>query len=89
MTKVSVHREDVRAELRKRHGTIAEFARVNGVSPQVIKDFFRGKSNAAKRMVARELGLDPDHMVLVTGTLPPKRRNSTRSLDAQHEKRAA
>lgn len=46
MLAVSLHPEDIRATLRKRHGTLARFAGANGLTKQHVADFLRGRTSA-------------------------------------------
>lgn len=65
-----MHREDVKAFLRKRFGSLEAFAAANGLLPQQVRDLLRGKSSAAKAAVAAELGIDPDHFVISSAPVP-------------------
>lgn len=38
------HREDIKAELRKKHGSVAEFERRTGLPKRSVKDVLDGKS---------------------------------------------
>jgi len=37
-----LHREDIKAAIRKRYGTIREFSRQNGLGATAVSDMFRG-----------------------------------------------
>ena len=53
-----LHREDIKAELRKRHGTVTAFADCRGLKRQAVADWLRGRTSASvARAVAKELGL--------------------------------
>lgn len=54
------HPEDVKAELRKRHGTIAAFAAAHNIKPQAVADWLRKRSGRGPvaDAVAAELGVD-------------------------------
>lgn len=41
-----LHPEDVKAEIRKRYGSLAEFERRNGFPPLSARDVLRGKSRS-------------------------------------------
>lgn len=57
-----IHREDVKAELRKRHGTVGAFARARGLKPQAVADWLRGRTSAPVAVaVAAELGVSGNH----------------------------
>lgn len=70
MSTTIMHREDVKAELRKRFGSLEQFAAARDLLPQQVRDLLRGKSNAAKAAVAIELGIDPDQLVITSDNLP-------------------
>lgn len=42
----TLHREDIKAILRKRHGTMQAFADACGLKSQAIADFLRGRTSA-------------------------------------------
>ncbi len=67
---ISIHREDVKALLRKRYGSIEAFQALRGLSGQQVRDLFRGKSSKALPAVAQELGVEADHLVIATGEIP-------------------
>ena len=55
----ALHPEDVRAALRKRHGTVAAFAIARDLKPQALADWLRGRTNATVNdVVAAELGIE-------------------------------
>lgn len=57
-----IHREDVKAELRKRHGTVGAFARARGLKPQAVADWLRGRTSAPVAVaIAAELRLSGNH----------------------------
>ena len=70
MATTTIHREDVKAQLRKRYGSLAAFSEARGLLAQQVRDLLRGKSNAAKAAVATELGVDPDQLVITSDSLP-------------------
>ena len=52
----SLHREDIKAVLRKRHGSIGEFARKRGIKYQALADWLRQRPNAkVAKLVEAEL----------------------------------
>ncbi|MFN7400323.1 MAG: helix-turn-helix domain-containing protein [Sandaracinobacter sp.] len=52
-----MHREDIKAELRKRYGSLIAFERAKGLPTASVKDVLRGRSVArTRRAVAEELG---------------------------------
>lgn len=46
MLTATLHREDIKAQLRKRHGTVAKFAAARGLKKQAVADFLRGRTSA-------------------------------------------
>lgn len=65
-----VHREDVKAALCKRYGTIEKAQKALGFNGAQLRDYFAGKSTTAHDVVARELGFEPAHLKLVSGIVP-------------------
>lgn len=65
-----IHREDVKALLRKRYGSLEAFQHASGLDGQQVRDLLRGKSMKARAAVARELGVDPDQLVITSGEVP-------------------
>lgn len=59
-----MHREDVKALLRKRYGTLEKFAVIAGVEAQAVRDLLRGKSQRAHPEVAAEVGVEPGQLVI-------------------------
>lgn len=47
MTYATMHKEDVKAELRKRFGSVHEFERRQGLRRDSVSDLLRGKTSAA------------------------------------------
>lgn len=66
----TVHREDVKALLRKRYGSIEAFQELKSLTRQAVRDLLRGKSNAAKAAVANEFGVEPEHLEITSGPVP-------------------
>lgn len=46
MSVTVVDPEDIKAALRKRHGTVGAFARSCGLKPQAVADWLRGRTSA-------------------------------------------
>ena len=67
MTKTVMHKEDVKAVLRKRYGSLEAFATARGVKSQAVRDLLRGKARGAVAEVAKELGLKPDQLKISQG----------------------
>ncbi len=83
MPVTAVHPEDVKAEIRKRFGTIENFARSHQIKPMLVFDLLRGQSSTASKIVAEAIGVDPDHFqvsrdskLLERNTKPRKRAHS-------------
>ena len=56
-----MHREDIKALIRKKHGTVLDFANANGLGPTSVSDFFRGRTSkrtraAVERLIAESKG---------------------------------
>ena len=61
MSVTVLHSEDVKAELRKRHGTIRKFAAARELKPQQVADWLRGRASApVAKAIAAELGVDDE-----------------------------
>ncbi len=65
-----VHREDVKAALRKRYGTIEKAQEALGLKGQQLRDYFAGKSASAHAAIAKELNYEPEHLKVVSGIIP-------------------
>lgn len=71
MATIKVHKEDVKAELRKRYGSLEAAQSAMGFSGWKLRDLLRGRmSKRVHDAVARELGVNPDHLVITTGVVP-------------------
>lgn len=70
MTITTIHREDVKAILRKRYGSAEAFQEEKGLTGQQVRDFLRGRSSKALAAIAEELGVDPDHLIITNGRVP-------------------
>lgn len=70
MAHTEIHREDLKALLRKRYGSLEAFQLRKGLTGQQVRDLLRGKSSAALAAVAAELNIDPDHLTITTGLVP-------------------
>jgi hypothetical protein len=46
MLSASLHVEDIKATLRKRHGTLAKFADARDIKAQALADWMRGRTSA-------------------------------------------
>lgn len=65
-----VHKEDVKAELRKRFGSLDKAQDALGLKGQQLRDFLRGKSSVAHKAVAGALEINPEHLVVTSGIVP-------------------
>lgn len=68
MSEAVFHPEEVRAILRMRYTTLEGFADAKGIKSQAVRDFLRGESRSAARIIAKELGVDPKHLTLSKGS---------------------
>jgi len=58
MSATLYHPEDIRAALKKRHGTLGAFAAARGLKPQALADWLRGRTSApVAEVVASELDI--------------------------------
>ncbi len=67
MSKTTIHKEDVKAIIRKRYGSLEAFASARGVKSQAVRDLLRGKARGPIAEVADELGCDPDQLQISQG----------------------
>jgi lambda repressor-like predicted transcriptional regulator len=80
MAITAMHPEDVKAELRKRFGTIENFAHTRDIKPMLVFDLLRGQSSTVSKIVAEAIGVDPDHFQvsrdskLLERNIKPRRR---------------
>lgn len=57
MAVVTMHPEDVKAVLRKRHGSVRSFVAKRGLPANGVSDLFRGRvSQRVREAIERELG---------------------------------
>lgn len=61
MVSPAMHPENVKAEIRKRFGTIENFALSRDIKPMLVFDLLRGRSSTVSKIVAEAIGVDPDH----------------------------
>ena len=71
MSVTQMHREDVKAILRKRYGSIERFAATHKIQTQAVRDFLRGKSKTVLSTVAAEIGVKPDQLIITLGVPIP------------------
>ena len=50
-----IHREDVKAAIRKRYGTIKAFTRAHGLAPTSVTDLFRGRTSAPTEQAIKKM----------------------------------
>ena len=78
-----VHKEDVKAELRKRFGSLDKAQDALGLKGQQLRDFLRGKSSVAHKAVAGALEINPEHLVVTSGIVPESGAQSNEKLAAK------
>lgn len=83
---VTLHPEQVKAEIRMRFKTLGKFAEASGLTEEQVRDYLRCKSNAARGAVADLLGIDPDHLNL--SRTVPKRGIVSAVVEAAHRQNA-
>lgn len=70
MMNTTKHREEVKAMLRMRYGSIEAFQNAKELGSQAVRDLLRGKSKTAHEAVAAEFGVDPDHFIITQEVVP-------------------
>lgn len=83
MSVPAMHPEDVRAEIRKRFGTLNKFADAKGIRRSLVFDLLRGKSSTASTIVADAIGVKPEEFRIMkysthleTDSKPKRRAHS-------------
>ncbi len=57
MTLARLHPEDVKAEIRKKFGAVAQFERANGLPEKSVNDVLRGRTSArVQRAIEQVIG---------------------------------
>ena len=57
MAALAMHPEDIKAAIRKRHGSLAKFEQARGLKERSVTDVLRGKtSRPTAEVIAAELG---------------------------------
>lgn len=87
--KVTFHREDVKAVLRKRYGSAEAFQEAKGLSGQQVRDFLRGRSSKALPAIAAELGVEPNQLIVTDGTSPVCGNGDNEGRDESHGQNVA
>lgn len=86
MSVPAMHPEDVRAEIRKRFGTLNKFADAKGIKRTLIFDLLRGKSSTASTIVADAIGVNPDEFRIMKNSthleIDSKAKGRAHSLNA-------
>lgn len=79
------HVENIKAELRKIHGTLREFARVCGVSPAVVSDAIANPNGSSRveLKIAEAIGVSPHKL------WPERWTEDGRKIDRAEFRRAA
>jgi lambda repressor-like predicted transcriptional regulator len=67
MTLETMHREDVVAAIRKRHGSVAEFERAKALPTKSVNEVLRGRPNARVKTAIEELLATPDSQPELSG----------------------
>ncbi|MGP1283801.1 MAG: helix-turn-helix domain-containing protein [Parasphingopyxis sp.] len=79
-----LHPIDVKARLKKLHGSVLAFERARGLPPESVRDVLRGRSNRrVAKAIASELGLEIHS--LLPGHQSRKRDDSAESGVAHHQ----
>lgn len=57
MLRQPVHKEDIKAALRKKHGSVSAFEKLRGLPRGSVRDVLRGRAvSRTARAIAKELG---------------------------------
>lgn len=63
MTGLPPHREDIKAAIRKRYGSLTNFEKIKGLPVRSVNDVLRGRAVAnTARAIARELGMTTEQL---------------------------
>lgn len=80
MTLAQMHREDIKAELRKRYGTIRQFEIVHDLSRGAVHEVLRNRRWAkVERAIEQALGVAPN----LSEKTDSKRKSGTHRLSAE------
>jgi lambda repressor-like predicted transcriptional regulator len=61
-----LHREDIKATIRKRYGSLLKFERAKGLPAHSVKDVLRGRAIwQARREIALELGMPAEKLFTI------------------------
>lgn len=83
METISLHPEDIKASIRKRHGSLAAFERTRGLPQESVRDVLRGKSVSQTAIaIAEELGVTVQK--LFPGRFQSLIRDNSRAGDMPH-----
>lgn len=74
----NMHPEDIKAAIRKRHGTVKDFACSAGISVWAVRDFLRGRPNKKAQEVVESLLIDAADNTSRHSTHPKKLVNDER-----------
>lgn len=67
-----MHPEDVKAAIRKRHGSVKHFAKFEGISVWAVHDFLRGRTNKKAQKAVESLLIEAADTTLRQSTHPKK-----------------
>lgn len=89
MTRRTMHKEDIKGRLRKKHGTLKAFELVKGLPPTSVKDVLRGRASArVERAIAEDLEL-PLHRLFPDRYEPAKPGDSSLKRDNTSGRKSA
>lgn len=84
-----LHKEEVKAKLRMKYGSMRAFAHAHGVSDQLVKDFLRGQSGTIGPVVLSEIGFDPrHHTISIESTLVVIRKRNPTNVHGEKSREA-
>ncbi|MEC8033964.1 MAG: helix-turn-helix domain-containing protein [Pseudomonadota bacterium] len=87
MLKRPAHKEDIKAAIRKRHGSLAAFELARGLPRQSTRDVLRGRA-VSKTAHAIAVELDTTVESLFPGRFKSHNRDNIRKADAAHRQNA-
>lgn len=81
-----IHREEVKAAIRMKFGSVLAFANASGLKGEQVRDTLRGKSSRAMSAIASLLDIDVDHLT-ITGDSLFRETDSSPANATEHLKR--
>lgn len=73
-----MHPEDLKAAIRKRHGSVKQFSKFAGISVWAVRDFLRGRTNKKAQKAVESLLIEAADTTSCQSTHPKKLVNAER-----------